>query len=201
MSLLDMLLGRVKGAERRRRRSSFKTGLDLPENLHLEDGIVVVPWDAPEELRWLAFKMAKAVQRAEGYDFPSFPRPGIWLTKEEHDWMRDHRLRVYLVIKDGRAVAYSLVVDTDHWHQWRVLDEEGESVEEVGQFTGGPRPLVGPLFVVENLRGQGIGRSLLDRVAADAGVSPSDIVGEVPLTRAGRLLAMRLRDDGTFLSS
>lgn len=199
MSLLGWLEGRVKSSRRRGRRSRVEPGVEVPEGLAVEGDTLVVWWDAPEPARWLAFRMAQLVQRAEGYDFPSFPRPGAWLTREEHEWMRNHRLRVYMVVRDGRAVAYSLVVDTRTWRQWRQVGED--EFEEVCQFSDGPRPLVGPLFVVPEWRGQGIARRLLDRIAADAGVAPSDIVGEVPLTKAGRRLAMLLRNDGTYLSS
>jgi hypothetical protein len=148
--------------------------------------VAVVRLTSPIAWRRVAYNLARLAQRAEGYDFPSFPPPaGRARDDQEHT-------RAFLYCEGPTAVGYLVAADQPTGARWDFTQEE---------VPPGPdhqvRPTVGLAFTCFHWRRQGIASALVRAVAQHANVPTSGLAWDTPFTEEGEALARTFAgDDG-----
>jgi len=133
-----------------------------------------------------AYKMARLMQRENGYDLPG------WHDNKKHfgKWILKQPIFYALVTRD-RAVGFTVVEETDHYATWDGTPD-GRS-----EFQKGRKKLKICLVWVASLwRRMGVATTLVNEVAREHKIPIEDIVWGIPLTEAGKALAFSLTSRG-----
>jgi hypothetical protein len=172
----------------------WSTGVLLPRNLDWPGGslggnIAVVTATSPIGWRKLAYACALLPRRENHYDFASF-------AVGDGDPAEDN-LRAYLYRAGRRVVGFVSVFDTTHARWYPQPIETSEAVAQ--PIDGQPRPVVNVIFTAAIWRRRGIAAELVTAIAADAGISVTDVAWHTPFSNAGQALADRLTPAGVWI--
>ncbi|MET8283548.1 GNAT family N-acetyltransferase [Micromonospora sp. NPDC005174] len=109
--------------------------------------------------------------------------------------MDDDNIRAYVALANERAIGYLAVSDTRHhgWLEWDTTDRVNLTDDTL-------RARVNIIHVAKMLRGQGVGRRLVEAMAFDTDVAVEDISWSMPFSSAGRSLAQSMSPDGVWVS-
>lgn len=150
---------------------AWSAGVVLPRDVPAWRGLITVTGASPAPYRKLAYQLARLHQREAGYDFPSLPYPATWRQYEG--------IAAFIAAWQGRALGLA-VTGTAMGYCW--LDARGDAVP-------GAVPAIAGIFVCHAWRRRGIGRWLVEQVAAARGCLPRDLAWLGPLSDDGEALA------------
>ncbi|GGQ90591.1 GNAT family N-acetyltransferase [Kitasatospora griseola] len=180
--------GRDSEGLHRQHHSDWAFGVLVPKNTEWMRNLAVVTSQSPISWRQLAGRMARLPQREGGYDFSSWSHSGDPVETPD-------RSRAYLLKADDHMVGFLAAHDVDQ-HRWWDLGEKSR----YGELTDARRPRIDMIWTAHTYRGHGIGRALVQALAADSDCEVADVSWSTPVSDLGRNLAVRLSPAGVWVS-
>lgn len=172
--------------EHRRAHLNWSIGLPVPRNVLWPAGqVALVTGTSPPAWRKLAYACAVLPRRENHYDFASFD-----VGDGEPS---DGNARAYLLNDGGRVIGFVSVFD-NVGGQWLAFDGAPQPPSSIRE-----RPTINVIFTADLWRRRGVGRTLVEAVAADAGIDVTELAWSGPLSEGGEALAKSVSPFGVWL--
>ena len=166
----------------------WSLGVRVPKSLPWAAAdIAVVTTQSSATWRQLVEDIARAPQRENHYDFSS------WAAGERPEPSPTGR-RAYLLRFGAYAIGYLVAADLESHRHW---DFETKGVNQTLDTTR--RPSIDLIWVAASHRRQGLGRALVEHLAAGSGCDVVDVSWSAPLSDSGLSLARSMAPDGVWL--
>lgn len=178
------LCGTLTVSEHRRIHKTWEQGVKLPPSLWLgeDNQVFFVDGKSPLAAIRLANRVAKALQRENGYDIVSFPsrRSSVVSCGYTAGLVVDHRHAI------GLAVAYRECRGAVlHWES--MVQSEVVPIDRITLAT---------IWVARNHRKSGLATRLVIELARHYGVTPQDMAYSTPYSDSGCVLVKKFARDG-----
>ena len=167
----------------------WSLGVKIPHSITWGSGdMALVRTQSATRWRQLAATVAQVPQRENHYDFPS------WSDADSPEAITQDR-RAYLLRSCEWVIGYLVAADVTSRHRW--------------DFSGGApglaadasrRPSIELIWVAATHRRQGLGRLLVEHLAADSAVPLEELAWSWPLSKnGGKALARSITPDGVWI--
>lgn len=171
--------------QHRRAHLNWSIGLPVPRNVFWPAGqVALVTGTSPPAWRRLAYASAVLPRRENHYDSASFA-----VGDGEPS---DRNARAYLLNDGGRVVGFVSVFDeiAVRWQAFDAAPQPQSSIRE--------RPVINVIFTAALWRRRGVGRTLVEAVATDAGIDVTELAWNGPLSVGGEALAKSISPLGIW---